>query len=165
MEPKTPVEKERMSRVPYAGAIGRLIYAIMCTKPDIIYVVGLVSQFNQTQDLSWKEVKMILRYLKGMMNYILVYRGKDLWLFGYFDIDSGGDVHERKSTLGYAFILNGGAISWKSKKQTCHALSIIEAEYITCCLAVQEVVWLRRFYNICQLLSQHQNLSKFGVTI
>lgn len=41
--------------------------------------------------------------------------------------------------------MNGGAISWCSKKQSCIALSTMEAEYIACCASVQEAVWLRRF--------------------
>jgi len=40
---KTPEEKEKMSRVPYASVIGSLMYAMMCTHLDICYVIGLVS--------------------------------------------------------------------------------------------------------------------------
>ena len=43
MCPKTPEEKEKMSRVPYASVVGSLMYAIMCTRPDICYAVRLVS--------------------------------------------------------------------------------------------------------------------------
>ncbi|XP_038713441.1 secreted RxLR effector protein 161-like [Tripterygium wilfordii] len=111
MEPKTPEEKERMSRVPYASAVGSLMYAMMCTRPDISSAVGLVTRFQSNPGPEhWKAVKRILRYLKGTMNYMLVYQGKDLRLFGYCDVDWGGDVDERKSTSGYAFILNVGAI-------------------------------------------------------
>ncbi|KAH9685886.1 hypothetical protein KPL70_014146 [Citrus sinensis] len=46
MCPKTPQEKERISRVPYANAIGSLMYAMMCTRPDISYVGGLVSRYQ-----------------------------------------------------------------------------------------------------------------------
>jgi len=68
-----------------------------------------------------------------------------LWLRGYTDADWGGDLDERKSTSGYAFLLNDGAISWSSKKQTCVSLSTMEAEFVACSSAVQEAVWLRRF--------------------
>jgi len=54
-------------------------------------------------------------------------------------------LDERKSTSGYVFLLNNGTISWSSKKQTCIALSTMEAEFIACSTAVQEVVWLKKF--------------------
>ena len=57
----------------------------------------------------------------------------------------GGDLDESKSTSGYVFTLGGGAVSWCSKKQDCIALSTMEAEYVACCLAAQEVIWLRNF--------------------
>jgi len=61
---------------------------------------------------------------------MLCYQAPDLRLVGYNDVDWGGDPNERKSTSGYAFLLNGGAITWCSKKQTCVALSTMEAEYV-----------------------------------
>ncbi|OMO52435.1 reverse transcriptase [Corchorus capsularis] len=69
----------------------------------------------------------------------------NLNLIGYTDADWGGDLDERKSTSGYAFLLNGGAITWSSKKQSCNALSTMEAEFIACSAVVQEAVWLKRF--------------------
>ena len=45
MYPKTPQEKERMTRIPYTNAIGNLMYAMMSTMPDISYVVRRVSRY------------------------------------------------------------------------------------------------------------------------
>ena len=45
MCPKTQDEKEKMAYVSFANAVGSLMYAMMCTRPDICYVVGLVSRF------------------------------------------------------------------------------------------------------------------------
>ena len=59
---------------------------------------------------------------------MLCYRGANLNLIGYSDDDWKGDLNECKSTLGYAFLLNGGVISWSGKKQSCIALSIMESE-------------------------------------
>ena len=147
MCPKTSEEKERMARVPYASAVGSLMYAMMCTRPDICYAVGLVSRFQSNPGIAhWKAVKRILRYLKGTSDYMLCYQSPDLQMVGYSDADWGGDIDERKSTSGYAFLLNGGAITWSSKKQSCISLSTMEAEYVACSAAVQEVVWLRRFF-------------------
>ena len=78
-----------MSKVPYAGVVGSLMYAMMCTRPDICYVVGLVSRYQSNPSQKhWMTVKRILRYLKGTSNYMLCYQGKnDLRLIGYFDLD------------------------------------------------------------------------------
>ena len=147
MCPKTQFEKEKMVCVPYANAIGILMYAMMCTQPDICYAVRLVSRFQSNLGLShWKAVKMILRYLKGIADYILCYQGSDLHIIGYSDADWDSDLNERKSTSGYAFLLNNGAITWSSKKQPCIALSTMKAEYVACLAVVQEAVWLRRFF-------------------
>ena len=147
MCPKTSDEKEKMAYVPYANAVGSLMYAMMCTQPNICYAVVLVSRFQSNPGLAhWKAVKRILRYIKGTTDYVLCYQGSDLCMIGYSDVDWGSDLDERKSTSGYAFLLNNGAITWSSKKQPCIALSTIEAEYVACLAAVQEAVWLRRFF-------------------
>ncbi|XP_038978292.1 secreted RxLR effector protein 161-like [Phoenix dactylifera] len=146
MCPKTPDEKREMANVPYSNVIGCLMYAMMCTRPDICYAVGLVSRYQANPGkLHWKAVKRILRYLKGTADYSLCYQGDNLRLSGYSDADWSGDLDERKSTSGYVFLLNNGAISWRSKKQICTALSTMEAEFIACSATVQEAVWLRRF--------------------
>ena len=63
---------------------------------------------------------------------------------GYSDVDWVSDLDEWKSTTGYIFLLNNGAISWKSKNQTCIALSTMGTKFIVC-LVAKEIVWLKRF--------------------
>ena len=88
MCPKNPQEREEMSRVPYASVVGILMYAMMCTLPDICFVVGLVSRYQSNPGREhWKAVKRILRYLKGTMDYFLVYQGLELRLVGYSNAD------------------------------------------------------------------------------
>ena len=65
-------------------------------------------------------------------------------LIGYSDADWAGDVNDRKSTSGYLFMMNGAAVSWRSQKQTCVALSTAEAEYIALAAAAQEATWMRK---------------------
>ena len=91
-------------------------------------------------------MKRILRYMKGTSKYVMCYKGKDLHLVRYTDADWGGDLDQLKSTSGYAFLLNDCTISWSSKKQSCIALSTMEAEYVAYSSAI-EVVWLRRFFS------------------
>jgi len=103
----------------------------MCIRPDISYVVGLVSRYQSNLGPThWKVVKQILRYLKGTVDYSLCCQGNDLYLEGYTDADWGGDMDERKSTSEYVFLLNNGVISWSNKKQSCIALSTMEAKFV-----------------------------------
>ena len=120
-----------MEKVPYASIVGSLMYAMLCTRPDICFIVGMVNRYQSNPGTAhWQAVKMILRYLQGTVNFALCYHGGDLRLTGYTDADGSADRDERKSTSGYAFILGGGAISWCSKTQACVSLSMMESEYV-----------------------------------
>ena len=64
---------------------------------------------------------------------MLTYRRSDsLEIEGYSDADFAGDIDGRKSTSDYAFTLAGGAISWKSSKQTAIASWTMYAEFVAC---------------------------------
>ncbi|KAA0066714.1 gag/pol protein [Cucumis melo var. makuwa] len=76
---------------------------------------------------------------------MLVYGSKDLILTGYTDSDFQTDKDARKSTSGSVSTLNGGAVVWRSIKQSCIADSTMEAEYVAACEAAKEVVWLKKF--------------------
>jgi hypothetical protein len=74
MCPKTPDEKTQMEKVSYSSVVGSLMYAMMCTIPDISFVVGMVSRYQANPGQShWKAVKRILRYLKGTADYSLCF--------------------------------------------------------------------------------------------
>ena len=82
--PKTPQEEEDMRRIPYALAIGSLMYAMLCTRPDICYAVGVVTRYQSNPRMGhWIAVKHILKYLKRTRYYMLVYSGGDLNPIGY----------------------------------------------------------------------------------
>ena len=84
-----------MSRVPYTSALGSLMYAMLCTIPDICFAVGLVSRYqSDAGPTHWKAVKRIMRYLNGTSDYTLCYQGNDLHLKGYTDADYGGDLDD-----------------------------------------------------------------------
>ena len=54
-----------MRQVPYASAVGSLKYAMLCTRPDICYLVGMVSRYQSNLGLKhWQAVKHILKYLR-----------------------------------------------------------------------------------------------------
>ncbi|KAL0298882.1 UNVERIFIED_CONTAM: Retrovirus-related Pol polyprotein from transposon TNT 1-94 [Sesamum radiatum] len=135
-----------MAKISYASAVGSLMYAMMCTRPDLCVAVGIVSRYHRNPGPEhWIAVKRILRYLKGTSYMALCYHGGSLKLVGYSDADGSADRDERKSTSGYAFLLGGAAITWCSKKHPCISLSTMEVEYVACTSAVQEAIWLRRF--------------------
>ena len=76
---------------------------------------------------------------------MLVYHSEDLIPISYTDSNFQSDLDFRKSTLGCVFTLGGGAISWRSVKQSCIANSTMEAEYVAACEAAKEVVWHKKF--------------------
>ncbi|KAH9290734.1 hypothetical protein KI387_034851, partial [Taxus chinensis] len=94
--PKIEQERNQMSKVPYSSAVGSLMYAMVCTRPDIAHAVGAVSRFMSDPSRDhWQAVKWILRYLRGTMETVLCYSGSDTTLCGYVDSDMAGDVDSR----------------------------------------------------------------------
>ena len=91
-------------------------------------------------------VKKILRYLQGTKGLMLTYRRSDsLHLEGYSNSDFVGDVDDRRSISSYVFTLVGGAISWKSSKQTVTTSSTMYAEFVACYETTGQVNWLKKF--------------------
>ncbi|KAJ4736375.1 Transposon Ty1-NL2 Gag-Pol polyprotein [Rhynchospora pubera] len=144
--PKTDEERDHMAAVPYASAIGSLMYAMVCTRPDISQAVGVLSRFMANPGMAhWEAVKWLLRYLKGTSSMALCFKKSSVGLEGFVDADLGGDMDNRKSTSGYVFTWGGTAISWMSRLQKCVALSTTEAEYVAISEAGKEMVWLLGF--------------------
>eukprot|EP00253_Pinus_taeda_P034862 PITA_34862 len=145
--PKTKEEEEDMSRVPYASAIVSLMYEMICTRPNIAHVVGVLSKFmSKPGKEHWTTMKRIFKYLCGTSDYGLCYQGRPrldrvLDICGFFDADWAGYLDQRRSTSGYVFNLFGGAVRWMSKKQYVVALPTTEAEYMTTTHASKEAVW------------------------
>ncbi|XP_072074399.1 secreted RxLR effector protein 161-like [Arachis hypogaea] len=145
MCPSSEAERMEMSRVPYASAVGSLMYAMICTRPDIAQAIVVVSRFMVDPGKEhWNVVKRILRYIKGTSNVALCFGGSEFIVNGYVDSDFAGDLDKRKSTTGYVFMLAGGAVSWLSKLQTVVALSTTEAEYMAATQACKKAIWIQR---------------------
>ena len=97
--PKTLEEENIIRQVPYASTVGSLMYVMLCTRPDICYLVGMVSRYQSNLGLKhWQAVKYILKYLWRTRDYMLVYRSEDLIPIGYIDSDFQSDLDFRKST-------------------------------------------------------------------
>ncbi|GJV11225.1 retrotransposon protein, putative, ty1-copia subclass [Tanacetum coccineum] len=119
---QTPKEVNRMKNVPYASVVGSIMYVVRCTRPDVA--------FANTKDM------------------FLVYGGNlitELRVECYCDAGFETDRDDTKSQTGYVFVLNGGAVDWKSSKQSTTAMSAIESEYIAASEAAMEAVWIRKF--------------------
>lgn len=137
--------QKEMEKVPYMEAIGRLLFAAQNTRPDISFAVNLLSRFSKNPGKGhWLAVKRILRYLKGTLEMGIVYSKFSEDLTGFCDADWAADVDERRSTSGYVFTMQGGAISWGTHRQRTVALSSTEAELMSIVGALQEMLWLRR---------------------
>ncbi|GJY64382.1 hypothetical protein Tco_0465842 [Tanacetum coccineum] len=93
------------------------MYAMTCTRPDVSFSLSMVSRHQQNPgEGHWTAVKNILRY-------------KD----------------DSRSQSGWVFLLNGGAVTWKSSKQDTVADSTCESEYIAACEASKEAIWMKNF--------------------
>ncbi|GJS16905.1 hypothetical protein Tco_0411377 [Tanacetum coccineum] len=111
----TPEEVKRMQNVPYASVVGSIMYAVRCTRPDVLFAQNITSRFQQNPgEPHWTAVKNILK----------------------------DDI---KSKTRYVFVLNGGTVDWKSSKKSTTAMSATEAEYIAASEAAMEAVWIRKF--------------------
>ncbi|KAK1608851.1 hypothetical protein QYE76_032524, partial [Lolium multiflorum] len=114
--PATAEERERMSQIPYASAVGSIMYAMLCTRPDIAHAVSLTSRYQSDPGIEhWTAVKNILKYLKRTKDMFLCYGGdQELVVTSYTDASWNTDPDDSKSQSGYVFILNGAAVSWAS---------------------------------------------------
>src|SRR3989337_2330586 len=145
--PTTSEDREKMEVIPYASAIGSIMYAMLCTRHDVCLAISLAGRYQSNLGVDhWTAVKNILKYLKRTKDMFLVYGGdKELVVNGYIDASFDTDPDDSKSQTGYIFILNGGAVSWCSSKQSVMAGSTCEAEYIAALEVANEGVWMKEF--------------------
>ena len=146
--PMTQDERDRMSKIPYASAIGSIMYAILCIRLDVSYALSTTSRYQSDPGEShWTVVKNILKYLRRTKDAFLLYGGKEdeLVINGFTDASFQTDKDDFRSQSGYVFYLNGGAVSWRSFKQDTVTDSTAEAEYIAASDVAKEAVWIKKF--------------------
>jgi hypothetical protein len=131
----------------YQAMVGALNWASITTRPDISYTVSrLFRSLSRPNQNHADAAKHCLRYLAGTRNLGLIY-GTDIIgsdLFGYTDSNFAADTSNRRSTSGYAFILNGACVHWQSKQQSLVTKSTHEAEYVGMAIASYEISFLRK---------------------
>ncbi|KAJ9529876.1 hypothetical protein QJQ45_022318 [Haematococcus lacustris] len=135
----------------YSALVGSLLYLTCCTRPDIAFAVGaLARHMSAPTKQHWAAACSVLCYLKGTADQGLLFGGVS-GLQGFSDADYAGDKDTARSTTGYIFTLNGGAISWSSRLQPTVAMSTAEAEYMAASSAAKEALWLRKLMRDLQL--------------
>lgn len=141
-----PDEESENVVVPYRELVGSLMFLATVSRPDFAFAVSFLSRFlTRYKKCRWEAAKRVLRYVKGTINYGLLYRRtNDFNFVCYSDSDYAGDVERRRSTSGCVFLLTGAPVLWYSRRQDVVALSTTEAEYIAGWYATREAVWLRR---------------------
>ncbi|KAG8500752.1 hypothetical protein CXB51_002776 [Gossypium anomalum] len=148
LSPQSDDEIEYMSHVPYSSAVGSLMYAMVCSRPDLSYAVSAVSRYMANPGKEhWKAVQWILKYLRGTTDVCLQFGRTEDGVIGYVDADFAGDLDRRRSLTGYVFTIGGCAISWKATLQTTVALSTTEAEYMAITEACKEAIWLKGLFS------------------
>lgn len=122
------------------------MYAMACTRPDIVYIMGIVNRFLSKQSREhWNALKWILRYLRGTVDLNLCFENDEPILVDYIDSVMAEDIDSRKLTLGYPITFTGEAIAWQSRLQICVTLSTTESELIAKTEACKELLWVKRF--------------------
>ena len=104
-ESKVELEAGLMKHVSYANCIESIMYAIVSSRSDITYGVGLINRFmNNPGKSHWQVAKWLLCYLKGILDVKLVYSRNEQQsckLIGYCDSNYAGDLNKRRSLYSY----------------------------------------------------------------
>jgi hypothetical protein len=146
--PKTTDEWAQMRDTPYHEAVGSLMYAALGTCPDITFAIHALTRYSSKfGPTHWNAIKRVFSYLKGTKELWLTYGNTQTGLLGYADADRS-TTEDRHAVSGYAFIVNGGAVSWSVKCQQIISLSMMESEYVAAAHAAKEALWL------CSLIQQ-----------
>ena len=135
------------------------MYAAVATRPDISFAVSTLSQFlDNLGRAHWEAVKHIFWYLSGTRDLELTYGVERHDLLGYTDTD--GVVQEHRCAIsGMVFLIDGGAISWSSRKQELVTLSTAEAKYVAATHAAKEAIWLQKLiFELCPTLKMPTTL-------
>uniref|UniRef100_A0A8D8BNM2 Copia protein n=2 Tax=Culex pipiens TaxID=7175 RepID=A0A8D8BNM2_CULPI len=146
-------EKDRTD-APYRELIGCLTYASITTRPDLAAAVNFLSQFQSCPtNTHWAHLKRILRYVKGTLDFGLVYRAKEgaPTVEVFTDADWANDPTDRRSISGCVYQVLGCTTGWMTRKQNCVSLSSTEAELTALCSAACYEMWLVRLLQDLEL--------------
>jgi hypothetical protein len=138
---------ERAFHLRYRGIVGSLGYLVNMTRPDLAFAYSELSKYVQRPGKAhMAAAEHTLRYLRGTFDKSLRF-SRDCPIvdtpWGWVDSDWAGDTDTRRSHAAYIIMMNGGPISWKSRRQDSVALSTSEAEYMAASEVGKEILYLR----------------------
>ena len=133
--------------MPYAQAIGSLMYAILGSRPDIVFAVQQLSQ--HTHDFSqahWTAVKHVIYYLKGTHNVgIVLHRSTSTPLIEIYSNTNFAGLADSHSVGGFLCKYHGCIVVWVSKKQPRITLSTTESESMALIPGAKHALWIHHF--------------------
>ena len=100
-----------MSMIPYASAIGSIMYARLCTRPNVSYALSVTCRYQSDLGIGHWVTQNILKYLRRTKDIFLIYGDGDLIVNGYSDTSFQSDRDNSKSQSGYEFTLNDDTVS------------------------------------------------------
>ena len=148
---KDTTSQKRLSRElhsSYRSGVGGLLYLARCTRPDISFAISFLSRFlSDPFYCHWNALLRVFAYLRGTTKFGISYGRKNVEgtdLHAFTDASHASDPADRKSIGGFCVFLNGGPVSWGSRKQkTLTALSSFEAEYVALTDMSKDVLFIR----------------------
>jgi hypothetical protein len=147
--PQTREEEIEMESVPYRSVLGKLMYLVALTRPDLEFSVKKLAEFQaKPGPAHWQGIKRILRYLNGTKDLGITFgghaydRNDPLEPVAYVDSDHANCVDTRRSYTGYVIMFGGGPITWLTRKQGSVATGTMMAEYVALSEVVKDALWL-----------------------
>ena len=118
--PKNKEEEDEMRNKMYASLVGSIMYAQVCTRPDLALCISKMGRFQSNSGMQhWITRKKILRYLQRTKAYMLIYRHtENLELVGYADENLEKAEDGYTFTSCFLFKMAGATVAWKSAKQS-----------------------------------------------
>ncbi|GKD58791.1 retrotransposon protein, putative, ty1-copia subclass, partial [Tanacetum coccineum] len=145
---QTPREVKRMQNVPYASAVGSIMYDVRCTRPDVAFAQNITSQFQHNPgEPHWTAMKSILKYLRNTKDMFLVYGGNpstELRVECYCDAGFETDREERHESQTNMCTSNGRRSNWNRAPSKVHVNVFYIIEYIAALQAAMEAAWIRK---------------------
>jgi hypothetical protein len=157
LEVKIPVDELEISddnpensKFPIRNVIGSLMYAMLATRPDLCYAISLLSRYQtKPSQRLWRLLKRVLRYVKGTLNYKLVFTKNRNYcepIVAYVDASYATNDAEAHSTSGCVIkMFENNLVAWSSRRQSTVALCTMIAEYYALCDITRDIMWMRQF--------------------
>jgi len=142
---KTEEQRTAADTKLYASIVGSIMYLSNFTRPDLTYAVNQLCRYmSKPSQHHLSMAYHILSYINYTLDFGITYSNTSQPLTGFCDASWLSCLDTSRSNTGYAYMLNGGPVSWQSKLQPSVALSTAEAEYMSMGSAGKEGVWIRR---------------------